>query len=244
MINNIVLLLALVAPFNPDDYRWYLYDSSSSKFVILSLDEEQGKYLYENIENIVNEFLNKWGFNLKFETESKIVCVPNKDLLKACFGIENSFVEPNVIWLLTDNLNFKPYIAELCLLELERQNNMQLPFWVHRGIFNVENLDIKELIKNSSEIDSKKVFTLTSEDYKKLSENEKVKFDIDSTIISLLIKKEYGTKKFLGFISSLNLKQVLNFESNEHFDEVLNRYRKDLTNDINSGRVPESYLEK
>ena len=76
----------------PDDLKnekWHKW--AANEFTILSLDETQGKFLFKNIEKMKAWALTRWGLpNESFSSECRIVCVPNKMLMKRFFGLNKS----------------------------------------------------------------------------------------------------------------------------------------------------------
>src|SRR4051812_26115945 len=66
---------------------WNRY--TTENFAILSIDDEQGRWLAHNIEHIKKWCLTRWGFpeNSRhlFTKECRVFCVPDKILMKKLF---------------------------------------------------------------------------------------------------------------------------------------------------------------
>jgi hypothetical protein len=65
-----------------------------------------------------------------------------------------------------------------------------------------------------------------------------------------MVRKEFGEDIFLNFIQESSkenfeyaVKNVLKFDSLEHFDKSFQRYLKDLSNDVKLGKTPNYYLQ-
>jgi len=138
-----------------DDKVWNRWETDN--FVILSLDLNQGLYLYNNLENIKNWTFTRWGIdNIPFqkrvykegfpmEPECVLVCVPNEEYLKKLFRLEGDYSEVqksgnmvrNICWI---SLDKKPSeiiptaITTMCLNQLEKVTNKEFNFWIHRGV--------------------------------------------------------------------------------------------------------------
>ena len=56
---------------------------NTNNFTILSIDQAQGEYLFNNLEAIKTWSLTRWGMSdLKYSAECRVFCVPNKNLMK------------------------------------------------------------------------------------------------------------------------------------------------------------------
>lgn len=255
-------------PVDPElkDLQWNRY--SVGNFTILSIDDNQGKWLSENIEKIRAWCLNRWGFpDIQLAKECRIFCVPNKELLKKLFSIEDSRVEirdeNNVIWLVLDDKPAKTipvYLTQIALVEFEQKNNVKLGWWFKRGS-SVLNGIIPDVRKNVSELDtllqqnqpifvSEKMFTLTEDDYKKESPENQLIFDRQAVALCIMLRKEFGEAKLQGFlrISGKNnaqdvLKVVYGFDSFSHFDKQYIKFMRELTFDVLNDKTPDAYLE-
>lgn len=255
-------------PSDPElkNLEWNRY--AVDNFTILSIDNAQGKWLSENIDNIRSWCLVRWGFpDSKLTKECRIFCVPNKFLLKKLFSLEQSKVElrseNNVMWLVLDEKPAKtvpPYLTQIALAEFEAKNNISLGWWFKRGacVLNGVVPDIKENVSGLSEMIkqdqpifvSEKMFTMTEDDYKKESEVNRNIFDREAVALCIMLRKEFGEAKLQGFlrIGSKNnpqdvLKVVYGFDGYAHFDKQYIRFMRELTTDIVNNKTPDAYLD-
>ena len=240
--------------------RW-----TTQNFTILSIDPSQGEYLKDNVEFMKSWTLTRWGLqDIKFSRECRIFCAPNKEIMKKLFNIESSFAEVknniNYLWLILDG---KPAeivpsgLSIISLSEYEKVTNKNFGWWLHRGIPNINltlsqirnnMISIERVIQNNQEMFfSKSIFTLTESDWKKLSENQKRLFDLESAAMCLLIRKEFGQNLFLEFMNSRyserELNSILGFSGYAQFDITFKRYLVNLTADIRSNKTPDHYLQ-
>lgn len=214
------------APTDADlkDLQWNRY--TTENFVILSIDNAQGKWLSKNIEHIKKECLSRWGFpensRGKFTKECRVFCVPDKTLLKKLFALDQSKVEARkkegrlemtALWLVLDDKPSKTipeYLSQVCFSEFESANNVSLGFWFKRGasLLNGTIPDIRQEIVNLSSVVGKdqpifpsdKMFSMTQEDYlKETNENKKI-FDQEAIALCLLLRKEFGEAKLQGML--------------------------------------------
>jgi hypothetical protein len=254
---------------DPDlkNLQWNRY-TTENNIVILSIDNQQGKWLSENIENIKYWCLNRWGFPESiFTKECRIFCVPDKKLFKRLFNLEQSKFEirddVTAVWVLMDkrpDATLPPLLTQISPSEFEIKNDIKFGWWFKRGssqingiISDIKNtiLSLKEIIEKDQPIFvSEKMFTMTEEDYFKESlENQKI-FDQQSLVLAIMLRKEFGEAKLQGFlrIASKNdpqdvLKFVYGFDGYEHFDKQYIRFMTDLASDVSNKKTPESYLE-
>lgn len=252
--------------FELKDLEWNRY--ATENIVIMSIDNEQGKWLSENIDKIRSWCLTRWGFpESKFTKECRIFCVPNKQLLKKLFNLEQSKVEMRsdltVIWLSLDDKPVRllpPLLTQICLVEFEARHNVNISWWYKRGASQLNGSveDIKQSISGLNDMIKKdqpifvseKMFTMTEEDYlKQTIENRKI-FDQQAIALCIMLRKEFGEAKLQGFlrISSKNnsqdvLKVVYGFSGYEHFDKQYISFMRDLTSDVLNNKAPDSYLE-
>ena len=167
------------------DLTWNRY--TTDNFVIVSIDDKQGLWLSENLEKIKTWSLTRWGFNdIKFSRECRIFVVPNRNLMKKLFNLEQSKWEIRdelkltAVWLVLDEkptIVIPPLITNICFYEFENQNKVELPFWFTKGASqlngNISNIHKK--IEKFSDVFKKdvpifvssKMFTMTEETYKK-----------------------------------------------------------------------------
>lgn len=251
-------------PVANTDLKWNRYKTEN--FAILSIDNDQGKYLSDNIEKIKSWCLTRWGFpDSKFTKECRIFCTPDKATLQKLFSISEPKFETNkdlnVIWISLDEKPTKiipPYLTQIILHEFELKHKVRIGWWFKRGsaILNGAIPEIKTNVSNLHEVIEKNqpiffsedMFTMTEEQYGLHNlENRKV-FDCQAVAMCILLRKEFGEAKLQGFLRICNknnskdvLRVVYNFESYSHFDRQYIRFMKDLTSNIKT--APDHYLE-
>lgn len=251
-------------PVANTDLKWNRYKTEN--FAILSIDNDQGKYLSENIEKIKSWCLIRWGFpDAKFTKECRIFCAPDKATLQKLFSISESKFEIrkdlNIIWLSLDENPTKvipPCLTQIVLTEFELKHKVNIGWWFKRGsaILNGAIPDIKNNFSNLFEIIKKdqplfvseKMFTMTEAEYNQQNLENRKTFDCQAVAMCILLRKEFGEAKLQGFLricSKNNSKEVLhvvyNFDGYSHFDKQYIRFMKDLTANINI--APDAYLE-
>lgn len=251
------------APVDSDikNLEWNRY--SNDDIVILSIDNEQGKWLNSNIESMRFWCLGRWGFpESRFTKECRIFCVPNKQLLKKLFNLEQSKFElrkdVTAIWFSMEDgpsSILPPLLTQICLSEFEIKHNVKFGLWFKHGISQLNGVtsDIRKNITNlkqQSVLTSEKIFTMTEEDYFK--ENVEIRriFDKQSLILCVMLRKEFGEAKLQGFlrIASNNksqdvLRVVYGFSGFVHFDKQYYRFIQDLASDVLNNKTPDAYLE-
>jgi len=265
---DVIYPYGAAVPTDPDlqNLEWNRY--TTDNIVILSIDNEQGKWLGDNIDKVRSWCLSRWGFpESKFTKECRIFCVPNKELFKKLFNLEQSKVElrkdMTVIWVVLDDKPAKtlpPLLTQICLAEFEAKYNVKISWWFKRGASQLNGSvpDIRQSVsglndmlkKDQPMFVSEKMFTMTEEDYLKESvENRKV-FDQEAIALCIMLRKEFGEAKLQGFlrIASRNnsqdvLKVVYGFSGYGHFDKQYIRFMRDLTSDVLNNKTPDSYLE-
>lgn len=255
-------------PVDPElkDLSWNRYATKS--FTILSIDNEKGKWLSENVEEIKASALTRWGFpDVKFSKECRLFAVPNFSLLQKLFNSTAPRVqfrkELNAAWLVVDdkpNKTVLPYVTQVALAEYENAHNTTLPWWFKRGVINLNSsvVDVRQSLKNFYDLARKEQFSFTTEqmlqftedDYNKQNMDNKKIFDQQSMCLCLLLRKEFGEAKLQGFLrmqSKNKPEDVLNvvygFKSYSQFEKSYIQFMKDLTSDVDDNDCPDAYLE-
>jgi hypothetical protein len=271
--NQVLQPIGSEVPTDPalKDLVWNRY--TSKNFVIMSIDNAQGKWMSENIDNIKTWCIERWGFpDFQFTKECRIFCVPNKALFKKLFNLDDSKVEIRrkggtieitAMWLVLDD---KParvipkQLTKICFAEFEQKHNVVLPFFAKNGmaLLNGTIPDIRtdmvylggHVQKDQPIFVSEKMFSMTEEEYEKSSAENKRIFDCQSVALCLLLRKEFGEAKMQGFLrmSARNspkdvLLAVYGFTSYSQFDQSYLRYMKDLSREVSGSRTPDTYLE-
>ncbi|MFZ9240431.1 MAG: hypothetical protein ACO22R_04775 [Chitinophagaceae bacterium] len=244
---------------------WHRYVTSN--FTILSINDEQGLWMKNNLENIKVWCLTRWGLpDVKFSKECRIFCVPDGDMLSRLFNLSASksevrskdgSIEITAMWLALDD---KParviptHLSEVILAEFEQANNFKFPYWATRGIsqLNGSMADIKTSLGHLPEsnlIDTETLLSAKPDQYLKYSKERQRVFDSQSIAMCLLLRKEFGEVKLHAFLKSCHksghataIQGVLGFKSVSDFDKTFNRYIKGLSKDLGERITPDSYL--
>lgn len=234
--------------------------SKTENFIILSIDAKQGEYFQKNIEGMKTACLTKWGLpDIKFSSECKVVCVPNKSLLKKLFGLSGNYAEirrdsegrvkMSAIWISYDSSDvIMPYLSLVSLKEYEQVKKVKLGNWFLRGAvllnFNLNQIKSKIGGMKFDLVTSKNVLDMTEDDWKKLDVASKEQYDLHAACACLLLRKELGQENLLKFItknSESDLFEVYGYKKGE-FSDVLQRYIKHLSNDLSNNRTPDKYI--
>jgi len=248
------------------DLSWNRY--TTKNFTILSIDNEKGKWLSENIEGIKASALNRWGFpDVKFSKECRIFAVPNYSLLQKLFNLSASKVqfrkELNAMWIVVDDKPAKsllPSLTQVALFEYEVAEKTTLPLWFKRGAaaLNGAVVDVRQSLKSFYDVARKEQFAFTTEqmfqfaeeDFNKQNIDNKRQFDQQAMCLCLLLRKEFGEAKLQGFLrlqsknkAELVLNVVYGFKDFQQFDKSYVQFMKDLCSDIDDNDCPDDYLE-
>jgi hypothetical protein len=247
--------------------RW-----TSKNFVVCSLNDSQAQYLHKHLELVKSWMFLRWGMkDIDFSTTCKLICVEDKELFKKLFNIENTKVEirrdenkkitETVIFLLIDGTPSQTVpvpLTQICLAEFSQKFRVDFKTWIYKGFSHLndslikirENLNKLEDYKNNNLLTVKDLVDFDNEKYKQLKDEDKKIFDCYSMYLCLMVRKEFGEDLFLNFIQECSkenfeyaIKNVLKFDSVEHFDKSFQRYLKDLSNDVKLGKTPNYYLQ-
>lgn len=231
----------------PEEFKdlvWNKWDTEN--FIVLSISEQQGLYLKNNIEKIKSSLLKNWGMkNFNFSKKCKLICVPDKEMLNKLFKKQDFHlevrknsdgeIEDNIIWFYLDNINdmgeFNSSVLNICLSELSQKIQVTPKFC---------KIGMCSLSKNSNQV---RKILLEAGDSKAsdLIEGSNLS-EGDAAILCLMIRKEYGQNNFLEYLFSGDLKS-LGFNDLSQFDKTFDRYRFNLKNDLNNNTVPTNYLK-
>jgi hypothetical protein len=242
-------VLSTEVPEVPSDLKglvWNKWDTDN--FIILSIDEQQGIFLKDNIEEIKKEVLDKWGIkNFNFSNKCKIVCTTNKKLLDRIFRIseskheirrdQNGAIQMSAIWFtLEDDQMPISDIANVCL----EHANLDIPYYCVKGmsvLSDSSNFKKNMLMQNFSEINKDLI-------YKTMEESSEIEsFDLKSAVICLMLRKEFGKDNFIQFLKT-NDYNCFGYNSDlENFEEILNKYYNYLLEDMTNNEVPDEYLD-
>jgi hypothetical protein len=251
---------------NVDELQWNRY-TTKNNFVILSIDDNQGKWLSENLDGLRSSYLAKWGFDdFKSTAEVRIFCVPNQNLLKKLFSIDKPRIEKRenlvVMWLvLGDNLSsdLASYLQEAIIYDYEITSKKELPFWFKRGIIVLANDSghVNDQLKNlKKSLDEKKtfsvdrVFKMEAEAFDKDAQDLKDMYDQQAAALCLMLRKEFGGLKLKGFLESCSnqgveksLHAIYNFNGVNHFGNQYQHYLRDICSQAVEDKIAASYLE-
>jgi len=247
--------------------QWNRYVSGN--YVILSIDDKQGKWFCKNIQRISSFCTSRWGLSEPVSTkECRIFCVPSESLLKELFNLDGSKVDVrskddgstsiNVIWTHLDNFNDEsvaPYITAVIF----SGDGCNYPFWFSKAaeILSSSCGSIKDNIKieSFSEFNPATFFSLSREDYLKLPLSKRELFDQQSVVCCLMLRKELGQRKLVSLISTQqsskpdsknstesDLKLIYGYKNFEEFGEKCKCYCKDLLDKLEKDEVPDSYF--
>lgn len=240
------------------DMQWNRY--TTKNFTIMSIENNEGKWLFNNLENIKKSSLKKWGIIDKdLSVECRIMVVNNKDILKKFFNLTDSKIELRkkdgkaeiiAVWICIENHNHKDLdkiITEVCFKDMLNKLAIEKKF-LERGVVNLRKPkeEIKEIIKNI--LPETSFLDKTEEDYKKLNQQEKQNFETNSTVFCLMLKKEFGEKKFLKLMLSKgnNIEKIIEiygYKDKEEIEKTFKRYCEDLKKSIQKNEIEDKYLE-
>mgnify|MGYP003332606607 len=226
------------------DLVWNKY--SSENFTILGLNNEQAKTLAQDIKNIKNNCLKRWGLPyITANNEYRIMLTPNKELLKKLFGIQSSKIEFRdgvvAMWISADDL--QDVLPEFLMMATLYESHPDSLFSLRKGvsILSSSNNNVRNVLGRISESTSEIDFlNLSEKDYRKMSREKREKFDTESTVLCLMLKKEFGEYKFIEFLDKGDI-GLYGF-NNETFTRSYQRYNKDLKNELLKNKVPDGYL--
>lgn len=249
-----------------DDLQWNRY-TTNGNFVVLSIDDNQGKWLAENLDRIRSITLSKWGLEtFDSKAEVRIFCVPSHDLLKKLFSIEKPRIEKRdnltVVWLVLGNdlsQDMSAYLDETIFFDYEQNTKKELPFWFKRGATllannaNHINDELKEL-KNSFDsnklLSTDRLFKMDPEAFDKESQENKQLYDRQAAVLCLMLRKEFGVVKMKSFLEisprqgvEKSLQLIYSFNGVNHFSKQYVHYLRDLCSQAIQDKILASYLE-
>lgn len=271
MLNSILFLtLAFGFQQSLDDPEiknlvWNRYITNN--FTILSINDDQGYWMKNNIENIKSWCLTRWGLpDVKFSKECRVFCVPNSAMLKKLFNLDSSkmeirtkdgSLEITAMWLALDEKpsNLIPVqVSEIIFTEFEYANKFKFPLWAKKGmaLMNSSIADIKNEFISLSDAKNvvENILNMSQDQFDKLTFDKKNQFIKQSAALILMIRKEFGEVKLHSFLKvsyqngSLEaLQKVLGFSGYSDFEKTYLRYTNGLSKDISQKATPDSYLQ-
>ena len=241
-----------------DLYKW-----DTPNFVILGINDLQGYQVSQQIEKIKEWSIRRWGLPIDpFVCRPKVVCVPNKAVLKKLFRLDNSFAESrpeeDVCWVICDgdlSHAISVFTTEFCISNFERVHKTKICYWARRGmsILNGDTQRVRAFVSplsghiasNRKLLFSEPLFTLDKKALIKSSPDNVALFDKEATLLCLMLRKEFGQVRFLWLItdsSTDSVRRATGFSSYAEFDKAFKRYLYYASTDITQGRMPNSYL--
>lgn len=236
--------------------RW-----TTENFQIHAIDKTQGELLFRDIEQIKKWTLTRWGFpDEKFLNETRIFCAADTESMRKLFNIASSYAEVrgdvNYIWLVLDKPVAEvvpPAITIIAMGDLEKRYRFKMKYFAQRGL-PLLNSTIPQIKKDFALVFthlsgdnpayfSEALITATEDSWKKLSPEKKQLFDIEAAILCLMIRKEYGERKFHDFVYFEDTMKVLEFKDFESLDSSYIRYVYYLSQQVSQNKTPDDYLE-
>lgn len=251
------------APSELKDKEWHRRVVGS--YEILALDDQQGQFLKQNIPAMKPWVATRWGLPDSAETVPvRMMVVPNKDLMKKLFRLEETRVELfrdyegqklHVVYLLFDGPALDSVtepLTRVSLGEYEKRNNISTGFWFHRGMsklntsLNFVRTSVAAL-NNNQRLSAQQVLAMTEQEWYKLDVNQKKSYDNHCLAMCLLLRKEFGQKNLHYYlhVNSANpekaISSVYGFSGFSEFDKSYQRYVVDIVNAVST--APDHYLQ-
>lgn len=244
---------------------WHRYVTPN--FTILSLEDDQGLWMKNNMEDIKQWCLDRWGIqDARLSKECRVFCVPDRGMLKKLFDLDGPRVEVrrkdgsiqiSAMWLSMDEKPARAIpssLTKVLLAEYEESSKTRLPWWSVCGM-SVLNGSVQDIRSDLSELPQSKMLSseslmdMTQEQYEKMGSDQRRVFDVQSAAMLLLVRKEFGEVKMHSLLSfssrkgsSQAIRSVLGFSGHQDFNKTFNRYVGGLGRDIKSKATPDSYL--
>jgi hypothetical protein len=253
--------IATTSDFKNLQWNRYTIDN----FTILSISDKQGRWLYNNIGQIKNWGLSRWGINnYNLKQECRVMVVPNKELFKKFFNLEENHVEFRekdgkldivAVWLCLEENNKEQIlddipriISSICIRDMMNAKECVNKKFIEVGVslLNQSAKKIKDTINNTDSFDLD-FLKLTDEEYNKLSQDLKEDYQKKSLIFCLMLKKEFGEFNFLKlmFLNEDNIKNIEKIYSFNLKDlkSSSDRFFKDIKDVIKNEKIDNRYLE-
>ena len=248
------------------DLQWNRW--TSKNFTVLAIDDNQAKYLNQNLESIKSWSIQRWGLqDFDFSKECKVVVVNNPELFSKMFKMNNTSVEirddVSVVFILANgspSSTIPVPISEICFNEFAARQKTDFNWASYRGMSLLNGsldqikrsiIDLKKPLDNNDPIYfSESLFATTKKEYFALDQRKMNLYDQSALVTMLLIRKEYGQTKLHKFLQMSStsgaekaIKEVLGFRDYDQFDATLKRYMLDLTSDVQKDVTPNHYLQ-
>jgi len=239
--------------------QWNRY--TTKNFTVISIDNKDGQWLFNNLDALKQKCINKWGItNIDFSAECRIMIVNDKDLFKKFFNLSEPRIEIRKkdnktdiigVWLCLvdkDYEDLEKVISEICFKDMLDKKERSKKF-LEEGISLLSQPanKIKNLIDEGLTFDFS-FLNKNEEDYKKMSENEKRNFSANSLTLCLMLRKEFGERKFLKLMFSKGdiLSQIIEiygYKNKEDFEKTFKRYCLDLKDSIKKSDSVDRYFK-
>lgn len=252
----------IVIDDNYKDLQWNRYVVDN--FIILSIDDKQGRWFFNNLKDIKNWCLNRWGIvNYELKQECRIMVVPNKKMLKRFFNLDENRIEFRekdgkiqivAVWLCLEKgikdqiVDDVPRIISYILFKdimLSKGLNNKNFIEVGVPLLNQSTSAIKNSLNEISDfnLDFLKV---DSKKYNEFNELEQKDYNNKCLLLCLMLKKEFGEFNFLRLLfdkeDSINsINKIYGFKPNE-FSGSSKRYFLDLKNSLENDEINNRYL--
>jgi hypothetical protein len=254
--------VSIVVDEDYKDLQWNRYVVDN--FVVLSIDDKQGRWFFNNLKDIKNWCLSRWGIsNYNLKQECRIMVVPNKKMLKRFFNLDENHIEFRekdgkveivAVWLCLEDENKGQIVDDIprilsyiffkdIILSKELNNKKFIEVGVpllNQSVSTIKNSlkDINDFSLDFLEIDDKK--------YNALTEEEKKEYNNKSLLLCLMLKKEFGEFNFLRlFFNNENsldsINKIYGFNK-EEFSSSSKRYFLDIKNSIENNTISNRYL--
>ncbi len=256
-------------PALPFNMAWHRYETPN--FEVLSIDKDQGGYLSDNLESMRRWGLHRWGIQpVDFTVKCKVLLTPDKDTFVKLFKKdapsvrvewEGGRIKSSTIWMWAESrwhtgaLQF--FLVDVALSEFEQKYNFKCPLWARRGMA-VLNMNLPHIhgaigalqdnyAKNLPCFWTADLTGMTADKLAKYQPQYQLQYDRQAAALCLLLRKEFGQKKFLEFFeaSAKSPEQalpVVGCTTSQQFDLIYHRFMFAITRDIGANRVPAAYL--
>lgn len=256
-----------------ENLKWNRW--TNGEFVILGLNDGQARYLAENIDYIKRWIYHRWGFdNYNLVTECRIVCVDDKEWFEKFFNIDKSRSEIRydeqgkpelmVIFYCLDDIPSKTIpgpLTHMCLLNMDAIHDYTTPIWFLVGSQELNKslpyikdkmVELGSLLSNNDPLYfSQGLMEITYEEYFKLSEEDRKKFDLSAMAFLLMIRQEFGQQKTLDFYKECalgknaeeTLKNIFDFQNYDVVDKYFKKYMIKTIDGLKDGKITEKYLQ-
>jgi len=235
----------------------------SGDFEVISLDNEKGLFIEENVNGVKKRVLPKWGFgDIKLNAPVRMMVVPDAATMSRLFRLLGTKVEPfrkhkdktlHVIYLVVEDTPAKTLnkpITKLMLSEWEKKYSSNIGFWAKQGMssLSLPAKNVKEtLLKTENgRFSAEALFGMTEQHWKELNKEDRELFDNQCALLVLMIRKEFGEKSLHKLIKNDPKKmliEVFDFSDMNHFNRSYQRFRSDVLREIKQDKMPDHYLQ-